>query len=160
MTPTTPARPPLIASLRDRQFGFALLLGPLFWLVLAVPQGGVPASVVARLLEGVPALVLLALVYPVLEEIVFRGAVQDFLGRRWVARRGSPLTRANLVTSILFAATHIAWLGDPAAGAVFFPSLVFGYFRERHATLASPIALHIFYNAGLFLIFGVPPPQR
>jgi len=154
MTPITLVRPP--ASLRDRQFAFALLLGPLFWLALFVSRNGAPAGV-ARLFEDAPALVLLVLVYPALEEIVFRGAVQDFLGRRWVARPGSPLTRANLVTSILFAATHIAWLGDPAAGAVFFPSLVFGYFRERHATLTSPILLHVFYNAGLFLIFGVPP---
>ena len=159
MTPIALVRPPLIASLRDRQFAFALLLGPLFWLALFVSQNGAPVGV-ARLFEDAPALVLLVLVYPVIEEIVFRGAVQGFLGRRWVARRGSPLTRANLVTSILFAATHIAWFGDPAAGAVFFPSLVFGYFRERHATLASPILLHVFYNAGLFLIFGVPPHRN
>jgi len=159
MTRFAPAWPASIRVLKDWQFGFALLLGPVFWLVLAASQGGTPAGA-GRLLDDAPALILLVLVYPVLEEILFRGAVQGFLGRRWVARRGSRLTRANLVTSILFAATHIAWKVDPFAGAVFFPSLVLGYFRERHATLTSPILLHIFYNAGLFLIFGVPQPQH
>jgi membrane protease YdiL (CAAX protease family) len=159
MTWFAPAWPAAIRVLKDWQFGLALLLGPAFWFLLAASQGRTPAGA-GQPLDDAPALILLVLVYPVLEEILFRGAVQGFLGRRWVARRGSSLTRANLVTSILFAATHIAWKGDLVAGAVFFPSLVFGYFRERHATLTSPILLHIFYNAGLFLIFGVPPPQR
>jgi len=156
MTLSAPVRSAVIAVFKDPQFGFALLLGPLFWLALTTFQNGAPVSA-ARMLGNGPAWIVLMLVYPVLEEVVFRGAVQGFFGRRFGGRRGAPLTRANLVTSILFATSHIAWLGDPAAGAVFFPSLVFGYFRERHATLASPILLHVFYNAGLFLIFGAPP---
>jgi membrane protease YdiL (CAAX protease family) len=140
------------AALRDRQLAVALALGPLFWLALLLAGHGAQARV-----PGGSTLILLVLVHPVLEEIVFRGAVQDFLGTR-LGRSGNPaLTRANLATSVLFAAAHVAWRGDPVAAAVFFPSLAFGYFRERHATLASPILLHVFYNLGLFLIFGAPP---
>jgi len=156
MTTLAPKRPPMMVALRDWQLAVALFLGPVFWLALSVSQNGVSGSM-ARALDSASTLILLVLVYPVIEEVVFRGAVQDFLGRRLGGRSGSVLTRANLVTSILFAAAHIALRGDPLSAAVFFPSLVFGYFRERHATLASPILLHVSYNAGLFLIFGVPP---
>jgi membrane protease YdiL (CAAX protease family) len=153
VTALAPGRPAHKVLLRDWQLAAALSLGPLFWLALFVSQSGVPA----RVPGSASTLILLVLVYPVLEEIAFRGAVQDFLGRRLGGRGGTALSRANLATSILFAVAHIAWRGDPLAGAVFFPSLVFGYFRERHATLVSPIVLHVSYNAGLFLIFGVPP---
>lgn len=148
----TPAdRPALSVPSRDWQLAVALSLGPLFWLALSVSQTWAPA----RLPGSASALILAVLVYPVLEEIVFRGAVQEFFAARLGGRR-SALTRANLATSVLFAAAHVAVRGDPFAASVFFPSLVFGYFRERHATLASPILLHVSYNAGLFLIFGVP----
>ncbi|HEY7674258.1 MAG TPA: JDVT-CTERM system glutamic-type intramembrane protease [Burkholderiales bacterium] len=145
-------RPSMGAVFKDWQLAAALSLGPLFWLALAVSQNGAP-----RVSGGASTLILVVLVFPVFEEIVFRGAVQDFLGRRLGGRSGAVLSRANLATSILFAAAHVFWRGNPLAGAVFFPSLVFGHFRERHATLASPILLHVFYNAGLFLIFGVSP---
>ena len=153
MTTLAAKRPAWTSALRDWQLAVALSLGPLFWLALLVSQSGAPARVPGSALT----LILLVLVYPVLEEIAFRGAVQGFLGRRLGGGSESALSRANLATSILFAVAHVLWRGDPLAGAVFLPSLVFGYFRERHATLASPILLHVFYNAGLFLIFGVPP---
>ena len=153
MTTLAAKRPVWTAALRDWQLAVALSLGPLFWVALLVSQGGTPA----RVSGSASMLILLVLVYPVLEEIVFRGAVQGFLGRRLGGPSGSTLTRANLAASILFAAAHVAVRGDLLAASVFFPSLVFGYFRERHATLASPILLHVSYNAGLFLIFGAPP---
>jgi len=152
MTALALKRPALMLALRDWQFVFALLLGPLFWFALSVSLNGMPAGPVR--IPGAATLILLVLVYPVLEEIVFRGAVQGFLRR--LGGSGLVLSRANLATSVLFAAAHVFWRGNPLAWAVFFPSLVFGYFRERHATLASPILLHVSYNAGLFLIFGAP----
>jgi membrane protease YdiL (CAAX protease family) len=47
-------------------------------------------------------------------------------------------------------ATH-----DPAlAAAIFVPSLVFGYFRDRYGSIAPGAALHVVYSAGWFLIAG------
>lgn len=146
-------RAPRLAILGDWQFLLALALGPLYWLALIAVHGASPVDS-ARALDAPFALLQAVLIYPVLEEIVFRGAVQDFLRRRLRDRRWSMLSAANLATSVLFAAAHVAWRGDPATAAVFLPSLVFGYFRERHATLASPIALHVFYNAGLFTLLN------
>jgi len=39
---------------------------------------------------------------------------------------------------------------------VFFPSLVFGYFKDRTGRLTAPILLHIFYNAGFLWLFTTP----
>jgi membrane protease YdiL (CAAX protease family) len=49
------------------------------------------------------------------------------------------------------------WLADPRfapalAAGVLLPALLFGYFRDRHDSVLPAIALHVFYNAGYFLL--------
>lgn len=96
---------------------------------------------------------LLVLVYPVLEELVFRGLVQGWLLARLPGRSVGPVSAANLVTSGLFAAMHLFFRHPLWAAGALVPSLVFGHFRERHRTVITPIALHCWYNAGYFLLF-------
>lgn len=91
---------------------------------------------------------LLILVYPVLEELCFRGWLQPLIASRITARWG-PLTLANALTSVLFAAAHAVYLPWAAAALLFFPSLVFGGLRDRHQRLLSPILVHAAYNAAL-----------
>jgi uncharacterized protein len=121
---------------------------PLFWAAfgLVVGFGGTAPPLTT--------LLLLVLVVPVLEELVFRGLVQGALLERWPRQRLGPLSAANALTSFLFAVSHLVYRAPLWAAAVFVPSLVFGYFRERHGTLASPILLHCWYNAGFFWLFG------
>lgn len=95
--------------------------------------------------------VLLVAVYPILEELVFRGLIQGELLRRLPQRRG-PLTLANVITSLVFAAAHLLLRPSWFAAGTFPVSLVFGYFRERTGGLAAPMALHMFYNAGFLLL--------
>lgn len=99
----------------------------------------------------VPALdrlVIGVLVAPVLEEIVFRGGVQEALWRAPVGRlRLGPLTIANVLTSILFALAHALVRQQPAALIVGLPSLVFGWAYDRHRQLLPPVAAHAGYNA-------------
>lgn len=94
-----------------------------------------------------------ALVYPVLEELVFRGLIQGELLKHLPGRRTGPVSLANLVTSVLFCIPHFFVKHPLWAASVFIPSLIFGHFRERHGGLASPVLLHIVYNAGYFWIF-------
>ena len=61
---------------------------------------------------------------------------------------------ANLLTSLLFTALHFINHAPLWAAAVFFPSLVFGFFKDRTGKLAAPIILHVFYNSGYFWLFG------
>jgi len=109
--------------------------------------------------------VKVTLIWPVAEELIFRGVIQGWLkdtvqgsGFRGsevgpsALREPATVSRANLITSVLFAAAHLVYHSGLHAGLVFFPSLVFGYFRERYDGVWAPIALHVGYNACWFVI--------
>ena len=137
--------------LRDTLFWLALMAGPVVWVLLwliGLPTDQQGASVSTWL--------YVVLAYPILEEIVFRGGLQSALLKRDALRRtlGTvPLTLANLITTVIFAAFHL--LNQPPlwAALVIAPSLVFGWMRERHDSVIPSIVLHIFYNAGFVALF-------
>ena len=140
---------------RDPLFWLAIMAGPLCWLLLylllrpASPQWSWPLAAPAEYLLPV-------LLYPVLEEIVFRGLLQE-LAQEFISRRAiGPLSLANLLTSLVFTGFHFLNHTPLWAALVFFPSLVFGFFKDRHQTLTAPILLHVFYNAGFLLLFTTP----
>ncbi len=95
-----------------------------------------------------------ALLLPIIEEIVFRGFLQQQLGKYLADRSVGILSYANILTSIIFSALH--FINHPPVWAVLvlIPSLIFGYFKDQYKSLAAPIIMHVFYNAGYFLIFG------
>ena len=102
-------------------------------------------------------LLAILLLYPVVEEWVFRGLLQgELLRRRVLRRRHLGITPANLLTSLSFAALHLVHQPPLWALAVVVPSLVFGHFRERYGTLRLPIALHVLFN-GVYLLAGLSP---
>ncbi len=139
----------------DRQFGAAVLAAPLFWAALIAI--GQPHADLAWPAREPLSFLLVAVAHPVLEEIVFRGGLQPWLQRR---RNGAcavaGFTLANLVTSLVFTALHFFFHPVFWAAAVLVPSLVFGYFRDRHGGLTAPIVLHVFYNTGYYCLFGNP----
>ncbi len=95
-----------------------------------------------------------ALLYPLIEELLFRGLVQDLAHRHLKAWTLGPLSHANLITSALFTALHFINHPPLWAAAVWFPSLLFGFFKDRTGGLAAPMVLHVFYNSGYFWLFG------
>lgn len=100
------------------------------------------------------AFLLLGVAYPVVEEGVFRGLLQGYLLEHQRLRAGvGGVTLANLAVSLIFTSLHFISHPPAAAAAVLVPSLVFGYFRDRHGNLVAPIWLHIFYNVGYFWLF-------
>lgn len=143
----------LVSRWRDAQWGAALAAAPLFWAILCWIEQ--PSFTPGWILRAPAQFLWPVFVIPVLEELVFRGWLQTALGERWPRRYG-PLSLANLITSVTFAALHFFQHAPLWAASVFLPSLVFGYFRERHAGVVSPILLHIWYNAGYFLLFAAP----
>lgn len=96
---------------------------------------------------------MLLLILPVLEEVVFRGLLQDLL-QRW-CRQGRilSLSYANLLSSLGFVLVHIPYHPLAWALAVFVPSVIFGFFKDRYNSLIPPIILHVFYNLGYFLLY-------
>ena len=149
-----PGQGPTRGLFADRLFWAALAAGPAFWgLLLAA---GAPAGPPGWILDRPAAFLGVALVYPVAEEAVFRGLIQEELARRLPpSARLGPASASNLATSVLFSALHLFTHAPLWAAGVLLPSLVLGFFKERHGGLAGPMVLHASYNAGYFLLF--PP---
>ena len=94
-----------------------------------------------------------ALFYPVIEEWIFRGLIQDVIHQRLKPWHLGPLSHANILTSVLFTAMHFINHPPLWAAAVFIPSLLFGFFKDRSGGLSAPVVLHVFYNSGYFWLF-------
>jgi len=129
--------------LRDPHFVLAVLAAVPVWVTLGEMVGER-----MRVNLALPALISLAVVQPVLEELVFRGALQGRLLERGWARRIGPISWANLGTTVAFVALH--FMAQPLAWAIAVaaPSLMFGHVRERFGSVLPAIALHSLYNAG------------
>lgn len=128
----------------------ALLLGPVCW--VGMNLSGIPFRESAF---RIGTFLLVVLVAPILEEIVFRGGIQEFLQQRLNLRRQfAQISLANILTSIIFSAFHI--FSQPLIWAllIFFPSLVFGWAKDRFQSLAAPMVLHATYNAGFIFFYG------
>jgi len=100
-------------------------------------------------------LLFTVIIYPVLEELAFRGFVQTWLlEKSFFQPTILPLiTRANILTSIAFAALHLFSQPPMWAALVFLPSLVFGYLRERFDSVLPSIIVHAWYNLGFVILF-------
>lgn len=130
----------------DPRFALAVLGAVAFWGVLGFSAGAGP-------LYPPPELLSLILLQPVVEELLFRGLLQGHL-LAWSAMRHhvAGLTVANIVTATAFTALHFGSHPPLWAAGVFVPALLFGYFRDRHHSVVPAIVLHVFYNAGYFLL--------
>lgn len=139
--------------LRDKTFWAALAAGGLFWFALAI--GWKPANFHLWFLSQPLLFLLPALIYPVLEEMAFRGLIQEsLLTQPWGARQLAGLSHANIITSVLFTLAHFIYHPPLWAAGVMVPSLIFGYFRDKYRSVMPAILLHIFYNAGYSWLFG------
>ena len=145
--------PALVA--RDPQFALAAAAGPAVWFAFALALGVRPDPAWAFFADPT-GFFGLAVAWPLAEEGLFRGVIQPALARtRAGAREAWGVTTANAATSVLFAVAHLLAHAPAWAAATVVPSLVFGYFRDRYGSIVPGAALHVFYNAGWFLTFGL-----
>jgi membrane protease YdiL (CAAX protease family) len=139
---------------RDAQFYLALLAG---LIVLAIIYFFFPMHSDVFMKGQWGLLLSLILWQPFGEELLFRGIVQGQLSQlSWGQRSWRSLSVANLLTSLAFVALHLVYHPTLWAVAIFFPSLVFGYFRERHRSLYPAFALHSLYNLGYLVTASLP----
>jgi membrane protease YdiL (CAAX protease family) len=121
------------------------VLGTLATLVLsvAVSQLGIEPQGVKQVVKGLTgnvlvSLLLLAVLAPLVEELVFRGLLFGWIAGRW---GGLP---AWLVSSVAFAAAHY----EPAHAVLVLPlGLLFGWLRWRTGSLVPSLVAHILNNA-------------
>jgi membrane protease YdiL (CAAX protease family) len=88
--------------------------------------------------------IVLAVVTPVVEEMLFRGVLQGKL-----RRAGIPFAVTALVVASLFAVAHGQW---NVAIDVFFMSLAASYLREKTGRLWPSIIIHITKNTLAFYV--------
>lgn len=130
----------------------ALRLGPgrLPTSALARPQADGQGVALDRGLGWLPLILiaqLLLVAFP--EEFFYRGYLQTSFHQRWPWRlKLGPfeLGPAIVLTSLLFGLGHFVINLQPARFAVFFPSLLFGWLRDRSGTLVSCVIYHAACN--------------
>lgn len=143
------------ATLGFRKAGWKIVVfGTLGALVVSVavsqlgiePEGVKEALSVARTPAlFVTSLLVMAVLAPLAEELVFRGLLYGWLDGRWGA------TVAWAVSSILFAAAH----AEPAHVVLVLPlGLWFGFLRWRSGSLWPSLAAHV-VNNGMAVVAGV-----
>lgn len=134
----------------DKRFYLALAAAPvalviMTWLLPAWSRG---------IHLSLPLMISLVLWQPLVEELLFRGVIQGQLrNMHWAQRRIAGLTLANLITTVLFALAHLIHHTALWAALVIVPSLIFGYFRDRHHHVYCAFILHAVYN-GCYLLIG------
>jgi membrane protease YdiL (CAAX protease family) len=83
------------------------------------------------------------------EEFFYRGFLQQHLKRllpAWRPFLGVSCWPALALTSLLFALGHLLAFPSPERLLVFFPSLLFGWLRERSGSLGGPALFHTLCN--------------
>ena len=83
------------------------------------------------------------------EEVFFRGYLMERLERVWPPTRavlGAKVGWAVVVSSALFAVSHVAVIPNPQRLAVFFPALLFGWMRARTGSIAAAAVFHALCN--------------
>ncbi len=135
-------------------FWLACIAAALFWLVFRLLNVPMPGDIAFPALSS--TLLLLIFVSPVLEEIVFRGLIQESIHQLLSHNRLSTIlfwriSNANFLASVLFSLSHLWAHSAFWALATLAPSLIFGYFKDKYQSLQPAIVLHIFYNLGFYL---------
>lgn len=136
-------------------FWLAMLLGVMVSYLLARAMGHVDASIWSA--KQWQQLLWLVLIYPFVEEWLFRGMIQARLWQTSTYQRALlGFSLANLFSSCLFVLGHLYSHSLLWAGVVFFPSLVFGWFRDRYQGILPGYLLHVAYNFSYFYFSGLP----
>jgi len=137
---------------RDRLFVLAILAG---FAVVGVLYMVLPGYSLSSGPTGLATVVKWLIWAPILEELLFRGVLQGELQQRFnPVSHLLGLSYANWITSLIFAGIHFLHHPPLWAGAVLFPSLVFGFFRDRNNSVFPAIVLHAVYNAQMLILLG------
>ncbi len=135
-------------SLRETLGATAVTLLILTPVAMAWPSSALPRHVALPVL---PRLVGIGVSAAIVEEVFFRGWVQTLLSSRLTPRW------AILLTSGLFALTHLILKVHWLRVATFFPGLVMGLLRQRHGSVAPSALYHFLGNLWAIWFFPDMP---
>jgi len=131
----------------------AILVAPAitltFWLLAGTPYE-LPLPTKTR------TLLLVILLVPLCEEIVFRGLLQNELASYERLRQTVlGLSWDNLITSTLFTLVHVLYFSSAWVILIQIPALITGFFYSRHRRLIYPILLHAWYNTNGLVAYSL-----
>ena len=131
------------AMLVDFVGGWALLL--IFLLGYGVNPGDVAASTIDLQPMLFFSIISLAVAAPIIEELLFRGLVQDFFGEiypKWIA---------IFITATIFGLIH---LNPFSVINAFWGGMVLGYVRYETGSLWPSIFIHSMWNLHIIVLFA------
>ena len=136
--------------MKDRLFTAALLAALPVWTIIWIKVA--PTFTIAN--QSLLLIVFMTVVWhPILEELLFRGIIQGSLIKKPFGQKQIlSLTGANWTTSLLFVAAHLWYQPTAWALMVIFPSLIYGFFRDKYSSIYPCIVLHAVYNGGFTAI--------
>ncbi len=117
--------------------------GTLQQLIDAPPDAGAWAAAIS-----------IAILPSVVEEVLYRGLLQESLRRARLLHRGTHW-HAVILTSLIFTAMHVGAVDNHALMALFVLSLGFGWAYARTGRLTASITMHVGFNAGN-IVLAVP----
>jgi len=136
--------------MRKTTYGAAFLAAPLFSFIYAFSFQNMHSNIF-WLFEDLNSFFFLIVFYPIIEELTFRGLIQEYISYKTKQKYFFlSLSFSNIITSFLFVSIHFFYHTPLWAFLVFFPSLVFGYFKDQTSSVLPSIALHMFYNLCFF----------
>ena len=136
---------------RDKHYWAASMAAPLFVAVLI--QVSQPIGLIFTRSIIIP-IILLVIIYPVLEEVVFRGLIQGLLLQHSIGiKQWRGISVANILSSLAFVLSHLIYHSLPWSLIIIIPSLIFGFFRERYQNITLGIILHCWYNACYYFVY-------
>jgi membrane protease YdiL (CAAX protease family) len=87
---------------------------------------------------------------PIVEELIFRAGLQQWLSRKWRSKLW-----ANVVSSCVFSLLHSLTTGQLIALWVFVPSILLGAFYSKSQSVILTIFLHAFFNL-IYVLWACP----
>ena len=129
--------PPIFLAPLTNGRTVAARLGPHGWAALLACAAAVTLP---------PSWVVLVVIAPLAEEVVFRRGFQELLLARAGTRRSAGVM-ANVVTALAFAAAHAATRDLASAALVALPALLLGAAYQRWRRLDICVGMHAAFNA-------------
>ena len=134
--------------MRSHYFFLSIALGvPVWVVVLFCSYLGLlqPPS-----FEGLLAVLIAVVLFPILEELVFRGLLWDLWDYIKNSRSGylDKLAVKNCCVSVCFSALHIFNFGILGGLWVFVPSLWLGWLKDRSGSTKACCLVHVLWNSG------------
>ena len=135
-------------SIRSRYFFLSLAVGLPVWIVVFF--GSFWGVLQPPSLEGLLAVLVAVVLFPILEELVFRGLLWDLWDYMKKGKSGllDALAVKNCFISVCFSILHIFNFGILGGLWVFVPSLWLGWLKDQTGSTKACCWVHVVWNLG------------